>query len=119
MSRYAVGQIVTQLEILEIIKPLPQQVEKYQYRVRYLCCGTVGTVNHRRVNGRRASGAEFCAACAADLVRFQRGKIKTQGRDVKQQEDPVLTYEQLEQFPPPTWPRPASVPGGYWLWGSR
>ena len=73
------------------------------YSVFYQCCQRVGTLSHAQIDKRTKAETTGCQKCAGPLKRQQ------QRAAARAEDDYGFTY--------PGWPKPPSIPTGYWLWG--
>lgn len=57
-----VDEEITNLVILEVVARTNSQATT-EYRVKYLCCGDIGILKHKRIRERIADESETCLKC--------------------------------------------------------
>jgi len=106
------------------IKKIGQTKRKTFYRVRTLCCGVQLDMSHRAIDQRVscseaaiADGIPWVSVCVRCVGRVNgtAPKRKFKGRSLTDFKEPGAPYNVVQ----PTWPKPPSIPVGYWLWCDR
>lgn len=83
-----------------------ETINKSVYQVKLLCCGRTIPMTHRQITDKRKNMGDKCRSCANP--RLGTGSKKTKREPDRKQ--------QTEFF---FWPKPPSIPLGYWLWATR
>ena len=67
---YQVGQEISGVKVLEVF---PEEPERFsEYRIKNLCCGSEGTVQHKTLYYRSMKGVTLCRSCSHKLTLHNR-----------------------------------------------
>ena len=59
---YEVGQEISGVKVLEVFPEVPERFS--EYRIKNLCCGSEGTVQHKTLYYRSRKGITLCRSCS-------------------------------------------------------